>query len=75
MNIDDIEQISPKQPNFGLVVGLSCATLLIIFVLALFFVHFDGKHLTFRHHTAHPTSQLVFPPSFKALAPEGNLSS
>jgi RsiW-degrading membrane proteinase PrsW (M82 family) len=57
----DIEQISPKQPNFGLVVGLFCATLLIVFVLALFFVHFDGKHLTFRHHSAHPTSLLVLP--------------
>ncbi len=57
----DIEQIRPKKPNFGLVVGLSCATLVIIFVFALFFVHFDGKHLTFRHHSAHPTSQLVLP--------------
>jgi hypothetical protein len=30
-------------------------------VLAYFFVSFDGKHLTFRHHSAHPTSQLVMP--------------
>ena len=57
----EIEQTSPKQPNFGLVVGLFCATLLIVFVLALFFVHFDGKHLTFRNHSAHPTSQLLLP--------------
>jgi hypothetical protein len=57
----DIEQHAPNGPNFGLIVGLFCATLLILFVLALFFVHFDGKHLTFRHHNAHPNSQLVFP--------------
>jgi hypothetical protein len=57
----EIEQKLPNGPNFGLIVGLFCATLLIIFVLALFFVHFDGKHLTFRHHNAHPTSQLLVP--------------
>jgi hypothetical protein len=55
----EIEQISPKQPNFLLIVLLSCATILVIFVIALFFVHFDGKHLTFRGHHPHPTSQLL----------------
>jgi hypothetical protein len=57
----DIEQHAPNGPNFGLIVGLFCGTLLIIFVLAFFFVRFDGKHLTFRHHSAHPTSQLLLP--------------
>jgi hypothetical protein len=33
----------------------------VIFILAILFVSFDGKHLTFRHHRAHPTSQLVLP--------------
>jgi hypothetical protein len=57
----EIEQHAPNGPNFLLVVLLACGTILVIFVLALFFVHFDGKHLTFRHHSAHPTSQLVLP--------------
>jgi hypothetical protein len=35
--------------------------LLGIFILAYLFVDFDGGHLTFRHHRAHPTSQLVLP--------------
>jgi hypothetical protein len=33
----------------------------VIFVVAYFFVDFDGKHLTFRHHSSHPTSQLIVP--------------
>jgi hypothetical protein len=66
MDIDDIEQHAPNGPNFGLIVGIFCATLLIIFVLALFFVHFDGKHLTFRHRNGHPNSQLVLPASGRA---------
>jgi hypothetical protein len=57
----EIEQKLPNGPNFGLVVGLFCATLLIVFVLALIFIRFDGKHLTFRHHDRHPTSRLTLP--------------
>ncbi len=57
----DIEQLPPNQPNFLLVVILFGAALVVIFLLAIFFVHFDGKHLTFRHHHANPTSQLVLP--------------
>jgi hypothetical protein len=57
----EIEQKLPNGPNFFLIVILFCVTILIIFGLALFFVHFDGKHLTFRHHSAHPTSQSVYP--------------
>jgi flagellar basal body-associated protein FliL len=64
----EIEQINPRKPNFLLVVILSGITILILFVLALFFIHFDGKHLTFRHHSAHPTSQLRQPaPDITAL--------
>jgi len=65
----EIEQISPKQPNFLLVVLLAGLTILVVFAFALFFVHFDGKHLTFRHHPAHPTSQLVLPAPINASAP------
>jgi hypothetical protein len=57
----DIEQKLPNKPNFLLIVGLFCVTILVIFVLAYFFVDFDGKHLTFHHHRAHPTSELVMP--------------
>jgi len=57
----EIEQRDPEQPNFLLVVILFGATLLVVFVLALIFLRFDGKHITFRHRRAHPTSQLVYP--------------
>jgi len=57
----EIEQLPPKQPNFLLIVILFGLSILVIFVLAYFFVSFDGKHLTFRHHPAHPTSQLILP--------------
>lgn len=61
----EIEQLPPKQPNFLLVVILFCVTLLVVFVLAYYFIDFDGKHLTFRHHPAHPTSQRVLPGSLR----------
>ena len=57
----EIEQISPKKPNFLLVLVLFCVSLLVIFVLAYLFLSFDGKHLTMRHHSAHPTSRLILP--------------
>jgi hypothetical protein len=55
----EIEQTKPNKPNFGLIVGLFCATILVMFVLALLFLTFDGSHLRFRHHTQHPTSLLL----------------
>lgn len=57
----EIEQLPPKQPNFLLIAVLFCVSLIVIFVLAYFFVSFNGKHLSFSHHSAHPTSQLVLP--------------
>jgi hypothetical protein len=57
----ELEQRPPNGPNFLLIVGLFCATILVIFVLAYFFVDFDGSHLTFKHHSQHPTSQLQRP--------------
>jgi hypothetical protein len=57
----EIEQLPPKQPNFLLIVILFGVTLLVVFVLAYYFISFDGKHLTFHHHHAQPTSQLVLP--------------
>lgn len=61
MKLDDIEQHAPKQVNIGLILGLFCAVILVTFVLAYFFIDFDGKHLSFRHRHAHPTSKLVLP--------------
>ena len=58
----EIEQISPKKSNFLLVVILFCVALLGIFVLAYLFLSFDGKHLSMRHHSAHPTSRLILLP-------------
>jgi hypothetical protein len=69
----EIEQKLPKSPNFGIVVGLFCATLLVFFVLALIFIRFDGKHLTLRHHSRHPTSQLVLPGAGQT-SPEATLA-
>jgi hypothetical protein len=57
----EIEQTSPNQPNFLLVVILACVTILVCFVLAYLFLDFEGGHIRFRHHHAHPTSQLVLP--------------
>ncbi|HSY34323.1 MAG TPA: hypothetical protein VK814_01100 [Acidobacteriaceae bacterium] len=57
----EIEQRPPNQPNFLLVVILFGVALIVIFILAWLFIRFDGKHLTFRHHPAHPTSQLILP--------------
>jgi hypothetical protein len=59
----EIEQLPPKKPNFLLIVVLSSVALVLLFILAYLFVDFDGRHLTFRHHQAHPTSQLVLPNS------------
>jgi hypothetical protein len=73
----EIEQLPPKQPNFLLVVILFGAALIVIFILAILFIGFDGNHLTFRHHRAHPTSQLVLPqPShgFGRPVPDGSMS-
>ena len=52
----ELEQLPPKQPNFLAVVLAFAGTILVIFVLALIFLHWDGKHLTFRHRQSNPTS-------------------
>jgi hypothetical protein len=57
----DIEQVNPQKPNFILILALFCVTILAIFVLAYFFIDFEGGHLTFKHHQRHPTSMLVMP--------------
>ncbi len=55
----EIEQRPPNQPNFLLIVILFGVALIALFILAILFIGFDGKHLTFRHHQAHPISRLI----------------
>ncbi|MGA7159079.1 MAG: hypothetical protein WBY53_19695 [Acidobacteriaceae bacterium] len=57
----EIEQRPPEQPNFLMIVILFCVTIVVIFVLAILFIHVHRKHLGFPDHHAHPTSQLVLP--------------
>jgi hypothetical protein len=48
-------------------------TNLVVFVLAYFFVDFEGGHLTFKHRSQHPTSMLVNPgsPQYGATSVSG----
>jgi hypothetical protein len=57
----EIEQVTPKKPNFLLILILFCVALLVLFVVGYVFVRGDSRHLGFRHHYLHPTSQLVMP--------------
>ena len=66
MNIDDIEQHRPDGPNFKIIVILFCVTLIVVFVLALFFVRFDGGHMHFLRHAAQPNASLILPAGFNA---------
>lgn len=62
-----IEQVKPNKPNFLLIVILSCLTLLGGLALALTFLKFDGKHLTFRHGSPQPNSLLAPPTRSSSL--------
>ncbi len=57
----EIEQTLPKKPNFLLILGLFCVTILVVFALALMFLDVEKGHLSFRHHDQHPTSRMVMP--------------
>jgi hypothetical protein len=61
----EIEQLPPKRPNFLLIVVLSSAFMLVVFGLALAFVHFDGRHLHFgdRHNRDQAHAILLPPPA------------
>lgn len=63
-----IEQYPPNKPNFLLVVVLAGVTLLIILVLAYFFIDFEGGHIHFRHRHPSPNAQLLGPVSVEAAA-------
>lgn len=55
-----LEQLPPNQPSFLTVVLLFAAALIVIFILAIFFLHLDRGKL-FHRHPQHPTSQLTLP--------------
>ena len=56
-----IEQYPPNKPNFSLVVVLAGVSLLLILVLAYFFIDFEGGHIHIRHRHANPNAQLLAP--------------
>ena len=55
-----LEQLPPNQPSFLTVVLLFAGALIVIFILAIFFLHLDRGKL-FRRNRSHPTSQLILP--------------
>jgi hypothetical protein len=57
----EIEQVKPNKPNFLLIVGIFCASLIVIFILVLIFLNANRRHLGFRHHTANPNATLTLP--------------
>lgn len=59
----ELEQKSPNGPNFGLIVGLACATILILFVVAIFLLKFEGGRFNPLHKSKNPNAMLVMPAS------------
>jgi hypothetical protein len=57
----DIEQRSPKKPNFALVFTLAGVALLVLMVVAYFTLDWDGKRLVPHHRNPHPNSRLELP--------------
>lgn len=56
-----IEQQLPKKPNFGLIVGLSAVTIVILILAGILFIHWNGSHLSFGRGTHAGRSFLVAP--------------
>jgi hypothetical protein len=58
----DIEQLPPRKPNFLLIVYLFVATIILIFILALIFMHWDAKHIhILKDHAALVASPTLLP--------------
>jgi heme/copper-type cytochrome/quinol oxidase subunit 3 len=53
----------PKGPNFGLIVFLFCATIIIVAFAAYFVLRASGKKLLPGKYNPHPTSQALPAPS------------
>jgi hypothetical protein len=56
-----IEQEPPNKPSFLLIVALFGATIIVIFIIAIFILHLGGAGLTKHSVRHHPTSRLVMP--------------
>jgi hypothetical protein len=56
-----LEQEPPERPNFLLVVLLFGATIIVVFVVAYFVLHWRGARIVPKHFNKHPTSRLVMP--------------
>jgi hypothetical protein len=57
----DIEQLPPNKPKFLRILFIFCGTIIVIFAVALAFLHFDRRHITFNstlpNHTQLTTAQ------------------
>lgn len=56
-----VEQLPPNKPKFLLILILFCASILVIFLLAWIFLHFNSSNLRLRHQVHEPHSQLIMP--------------
>ena len=56
-----LEELPPNEPNFGLVVALATAALLILFVVGYITLDWDGKRLVPHDFSKHNTSNLHHP--------------
>jgi hypothetical protein len=54
----EIEQKPPNQPNFKLIGILSLVVMLVLFVVVVFVLRVDGRHLI-PHHVAAKTSSAL----------------
>jgi hypothetical protein len=57
---DELFEIAPKKPNFTLIMVLTGATLLVLFLAAYVLLTADGRRLLPKtHQDPHPTSFVV----------------
>ena len=65
-----LEQQPPNKPNFGRVVAIAGAVLIVIFIVAMFVLWFGHGRIEhpFGNHHKNPTSQLVLPQATSAHA-------
>ena len=64
----DIEQLPPQKPNFLKIVYLFCAAIILLFVIALAFLHYDRRHITFRTATTNHAQLRLAPTSTSQAA-------
>jgi hypothetical protein len=62
-----LEQYPPNRPNFLVVVLLAAVALLILFIVAIFFLHIRGNRLLRHPYRQTPTSQIAPTPETRTL--------